>query len=158
MGIDVRRPQDRLLSAWTIVGAASMLLLSGVGKSMVTPSVLEPQTWRGFFLLPLPFLAGTGLCRVSSLNSDLSSGSPSLAHKLVMLATMVGVAAAFTPGAWILPLLLFLSIVSWTLIICKAQQLILLGPVLVAFLFALVLSQNMIALSQLLLDPHNYHP
>jgi len=157
-GLNMKRPEDRLVVVWMILGVTSMLLLSGIGRSMTKPFVLEPQSWRGFFLLPLFFLAGAGLSRLSLLGSDSKDGSPALAYQLTMLAAGVGVAAALIPSAWIAPLLLFLSIFSSALIVRASQRqgLTLLGPVLLVFLFALALTQNMIALSQLLLDPHNY--
>jgi len=159
----------RLIFAWLFVSAIGSLLVAPVGFNVADPSGSETQLWRLLYLTPFSVLAPLGIAWLSRLPERAVGDSEEPSHEnengrssgfWVGLLVLVGLGLAWA-GLWqrLLLVLFFLPLITGVFLVRTRVPERRFLSVLILTVFVLVALNNTTrALSQLLIDPHNYRP
>jgi len=161
----------RLVLAWILASAIGSVLVAPVGYDPADRAGSETQLWRLLFLTPFQITAPFGIAWLTQLPYHLQKigsdsgfevkGEARSIHLFWLAAVFViGVLLASVPvSTRPLLVLLVLPLVTW-LFLSKARsaESRFLYGILVVTLLLVAASNTCRALSQLLIDPHNYIP
>ncbi len=163
-------PQRRfLIIGWLCAAAIGSLLVAPVGFDPSQPTRSESQLWRLFLLTPFQLTAPLGIIAISNLprkletrNAVATTGNVLFRGRWILPAVIVcvGTLLPFAPlvGRFFV-LLLVLPALTALILTRNVDRTHELGSDLVLMLLILVgINYATRALSQLLVDPHNYRP
>ncbi len=160
--------RQRIILTWIFTAAVGCYFAAPVGFDPSQPFQSESEMWRIFFLAPLQFTAPIGIVAIASLPrkflAPVHGYSQPDAHNsstyLWIGPVVSGLFLSLTQGsARIIPLLLAPIII---LLLLRNQRRRVegqdLSSLIMGLLFLMLFNYAARALSQLLIDPHNYRP
>lgn len=155
----------RFILAWLCVSAMSSILAAPIGFNPSHPESSETQLWRVLFLTPFQLTAPFGIVWLARLErsriSEMATGAEGIFQKIwIPLVFAGGVVSAWAPGPLRL-LTLFLVLPALTMAVLEkshGKETELMGKILLTTFMVLMFDLATRALSQLLVDPHNYNP
>jgi hypothetical protein len=160
---------QRLIFAWLFVSAIGSILVAPVGFNVADPASSETQLWRLLYITPVSVLAPLGITWISrlsgredrtleeQLHGDWNS---SFSGIWLGLLTLVGLGLAWASVWERLVLFLFLmpTVTGILLVRTHISECKLLSALMLAMFVLVAFNNTTRALSQLLIDPHNYRP
>ncbi len=163
-------PQRRyLILGWLCAAAVGSLLVAPIGFDPSQPTRSESQLWRLFLLTPFQLTAPLGIITISELPRKLQARDATgttrnlaFGERWVLPAAIgcIGAILPFVPltGRFV-ELLLILPLLTAFILTRNMERTPVLASDLVLMLLILVgFNYTTRALSQLLVDPHNYRP
>ncbi len=163
-------PQRRyLIFGWLFVAAVGSLLVAPIGFDPSQPTASESQLWRLFLLTPFQLTAPLGIIAISELPRKLQGVDATRTTRNVpfpnrwVLPAAIGSIGAILPfalltGRFIAFLLILPMVTAFILARNMKRTPTLASDLLFMLLILIGFNYTTRALSQLLVDPHNYRP
>lgn len=160
----------RLILAWLCVSSVASIFVAPIGFNPAQPSEGETQLWRLLFLTPFQLTAPFGVILLSQLPYRLRpqirdnpglEGNASLIFGIWLFAIAgAGAISAWMPSSVRLILIIILVPILTGIALRKAgrEESRFLSAIILGFFMVVFFNYSTRALSQLLVDPHNYLP
>jgi hypothetical protein len=161
--------RKRLVFAWLFVSALGSILVAPVGFTPTSPAGSDTELWRLLYITPFPVLVPFGIVGLINFVKERSANnhSPQESNGLAQwiwlgILFLIGIALAWGGlSSWerVLFLVGILPLVTAILLIrSNVEEDMFLSSIILGVFLLVAFNNTTRALSQVLIDPHNYRP